>query len=360
MKRTALPVQQQGARRRRRDWRLALLGIALLAGAGGAEAGGRGPDAAREVLRVEGRLRTGIGSRLELERGGKWVPLYEEARRRGVAPDFLQLWLTRGWSDDWARHQQLVELARKGVVPVVVHYYYGDDISKERIEAQRKGWYESMWRMANLVRMPYPVLVILEPEWNNAPPKGETAVTDWPWFAKDLKAAAEMIRDVAPNALVGTCPGDFPGPPRLEAVLSEAADDLDFLAFQEMRAGTVPEAETDGYRDVAEAGVEFARYLHRAFGRPLLLGYLAFSSHGGWEDAQAKALRGLYERRRALQEAGVFGWIYFHLFDDPEHVGYFGPAERHFGLLRVDGSAKPAFEVFRDFFPQPGSEPASP
>ena len=43
----------------------------------------------------------------------------------------------------------------------------------------------------------------------------------------------------------------------------------------------------------------------------------------------------------------MFGLIYFQLRDDPAHLGYFGPAERHFGLLRADGTAKPALDVFR-------------
>ena len=322
-----------------------------------AEAAGQGSP--KSVLEPGERLRVGIGSQLNVRRDGSWRALYAEARKRGIRPDFVQLWLTRGWSEDWVRHQQLVQLVEQGVTPVVVHYFYGDSISKERIESQRDAWYESMWRMANLVRMDQPVLVILEPEWNIAAPEGETNVTDWPWFANDLRAAAEMIREVAPNALVGTCPGDFPGPPRLEPVLSQVADDLDFLAFQEMRAATAPNVGDVGYRDVGTASVEFARYLRRAFGRPLLLGYLAFSSHGGWETAQATALRDLYHRRPALLEAGVFGWIYFHLFDDPRHEGYFGPAERHFGLLRADGAPKPAFEVFRDFFPTPAATPAA-
>jgi len=346
---------------------LAALGLLLLttaaAAAGGAEGAGESRAAAdseaRKLLEPGERLRVGIGSRVSVERDGEWRSLHQEARRRGVQPDFVQLWLTRGWSADWVRHQSLVELAEQGVTPVVVHYFYGDFISKERIETQRDPWYASMWRMANLVRMDHPVLVILEPEWNIAAPPGETNVTEWPWFANDLRAAAEMIREVAPNALVGTCPGDFPGPPKLEPVLSPVADDLDFLAFQEMRGSTAPDASEPGYRDVAGASVQFARYLQRAFGRPLLLGYLAFSSHGGWETAQATALRDLYHRRQDLLDAGVFGWVYFHLFDDPDHEGYFGPAERSFGLLRADGEPKPAFEVFRGFFPAP-AQPGPP
>lgn len=319
-----------------------MLAVGLLALAAGVPA--RGDD-----LFSTGRLRTGLGDRASLRVDGRWVPVVERLERLELDLDLFQVWLPHGWDETWVTREQLREMARRGITPVVVHYFFGDDISKERIEAQREAWYTSLWRMARLVRMEHPVLVVLEPEWNIAPPEGETAVTDWPWFARDLRAAARMIRREAPNARVGTCPGDFPGVPHLEPVLGPVADELDFLAFQEMRADTDPDRERPGYREVGAAAVDYARYLKRAFGRPLLLGYVAVSSHGGWEDVQAQALRGLLERREALREAGVFGWVYFQLRDDPRHRGYFGPAERHFGLLTSDGRPKPALRVFRRF-----------
>jgi hypothetical protein len=295
------------------------------------------------------RLRLGVGDRISVlnEEAGEWVSLPQEALDKGVPLDLFEMWLPRGWDEDWVTRKRLEQLAAQGVTPVIVHYYFGDAISRERVEAQRDGWYSSMWRMANLIRMDAPVLVVLEPEFNVAPPEGETAITSWPWFARDLRAAAEMIREQAPNALVGTCPGDFPGTPNLEPLLGPVAPHLDFLAFQEMRASTDPEAGRTDYLEVGRAASDYARYLKRAFGRPLLLAYVAVSSHGSWEKRQADALRDLHRHRAALRAAGVFGLIYFQLRDDPAHLGYFGAAERHFGLLRADGTAKPALEVFR-------------
>jgi len=89
--------------------------------------------------------------------------------------------------------------ARTRVAPVVVHYFFGDDISQERVESQRDAWYSSLWKMAQQIKVVGPVLVILEPEFNIAPPPGETAITSWPWFAEDLRAAANMIRTEAPT-----------------------------------------------------------------------------------------------------------------------------------------------------------------
>lgn len=293
------------------------------------------------------RLRVGIGDRVTLRRGDQWRSSVQELDRLELDVDLLQLWLPRGWKPDWVSPSDLREIARRGITPVVVHYYFGDDISKERVEAQREGWYSSMWEMAQRIRMDSPVLVVLEPEFNHDPPPGETAITRWPGFAEDLRAAAKMIRREAPNALVGACPGDFAGPPRLEAVLGPAAEDLDFIAFQEMRASTHPERKPGDSMKIASSALSYARYLKRAFNRPILFGYLAVSSYDGWEGAQAAALRDVLAHREALREAGVFGLVYFQLYDDPEHKGYFGPAERHFGLLTAAGRPKPALEAFR-------------
>jgi len=273
------------------------------------------------VLEVGERIRLGIGDRLALARNGSKTPTDVVARDLGLRLDFVQIWLTRDWKEEWVPRAQLLELAGRGVTPVLVHYFFGDDLSRERFERARDAWYTSLWRLARLIRMDAPVLVILEPEWNQPAPAGETALPDWAEFADDLRAAAELIRRDAPNALVGTCPGDFPGPPDLERVLGPASRHLDFLAFQEMRAVTEPAHEKPGYLDVGRASLEYAGYLSRAFRKPVLIGYVAVSSGGGWEDEQARALESLAARRRQLLDAGVFGAIYFQLVDDPRRRG---------------------------------------
>lgn len=319
---------------------------------------GLGPATGAHALELKEprRLYIGVGDRLTtVLPDGKRVPTLDLARQYGLDPDMLQLWLTRDWKPDWLPSSQLRALARRGVTPVVVHYWFGDDISRERFEAAREEWYSSLWNMAQAIRGKGKVLVVLEPEFNQPAPPGETSVLDWPGFADDLRAAARMIREQAPNALVGVCPGDFPGPPRLEGALGPVAAELDFIAFQEMRAATDREVGRRGYLRVGEAALAYARYLQRAFGRPLLIAYVAVSSHGGWEGQQKEALRDLVQHRAALLEAGVFGALYFQLRDDPRHVGYFGDAETSFGLVRDDGSAKPALDVLRKL----GSVPAA-
>ncbi len=308
--------------------------------------------AAADPLFDTSRLRVGVGDRLALWDGSRARSLTAEAAARGLPLDYVQVWLTRGWRRSWLDPDELAAAARTGAVPVVVHYWFGGAISRERIEASRREWHASLRQMGRLLRGKHPVLVVLEPEFNVAPPPGETATLDWAGFAEELRAAAALVRREAPNARVGVCAGDFPGPPRLEGALGPVAADLDFLAFQEMRAATDPEVGREGYISVGRAARDYAGYLHRAFGKPVLLAYVAVSSRGrftagGWEREQAEALEDLARHANGLREAGVFGAVYLQLFDDPAHEGYFGAAERHFGLLRADGSPKPAFAVLR-------------
>ncbi len=107
---------------------------------------------------------------MSVRTGGRWIFEPETARAAGLKLDFFQVWLPRGWKEDWVKRKNVLKLAKQGITPIVVHYYFGDEISQERVEASREGWYSSMWRMANLIRMDAPVLVILEPEFNIAPP----------------------------------------------------------------------------------------------------------------------------------------------------------------------------------------------
>jgi hypothetical protein len=302
---------------------------------------------ADDLLRPKSRLRLGIGDRIAIARDGKKIPIDLVARDLGFRPELVQFWLTRHWKEEWAPREKLAALAARGVTPVAVHYFFGDDLSRERFEAARDPWYTSLWRLSQQIRIDAPVLVILEPEWNQPAPKGETSLQSWEGFADDLRAAAELIRREAPNALVGTCVGDFAGPPRLERVLGPASQHLDFLAFQEMRAVTDPAAGTPGYLDLGRAASEYSEYLWRAFRKPVLLAYIAVSSDGGWEDEQAAALESLAARRQELLAAGMFGAIYFQLVDDPDHWGYFGAAERRFGLFDNRARSKRAWKAFR-------------
>ncbi len=301
-----------------------------------------------------GPMRFGVGDRLTVLSGEEWVPMAGRLEQAGLEADYLELWLTRGWRDSWIPEERLRDLGDRGITPVFVHYFFGDEISRERILKDRKEWHQSLRRMARLARRAGAPLIVLEPEFNNEPPPGETATLDWPGFAGEIRAALRVIRAEAPKARIGICAGDFFPDLNLD-VLDGVAAELDFLAFQEMRGSTDPASRRSGYLRVGWDAVRYARYLRQRFRKPILLAYVAVSSHGGWEQHQAEALRDVMDARDALREQGVFGLIYFQLQDDPEHTGYFGDAERAFGLIDAEGRAKPAFYAFRALIAKRGA-----
>lgn len=303
-------------------------------------------------------MRFGVGDRLTLQKKGDWVGLAGEARRLGAPTDYLQLWLTRGWQRSWVPDEELQRLVDAGTTPVLVHYFFGDEMSRERLLEKREEWHASLRRLGQLARSVSPVMIVLEPEFNNDPPAGETHSVAWNGFAKELRRAIKIVRDEAPNAQIGICAGDFFPTFDLEKI-RPVANSVDFMAFQEMRAITDAERERSGYLRVGWDAVRYARYLRREFGKPILLAYAAISSHGGWEEEQAQAIRDIHDAKSALAEQGVFGVIYFQLFDDPDHVGYFGDAEASFGLVTHGGRPKPAFWAFKELAGKRGARAAA-
>lgn len=308
---------------------------------------------------AQGPMRVGIGDRLTVLRGGEWLPMAEQIEKVGFRPDYLEFWLTRGWRASWIPRSRLRDLEERGMTPVFVHYFFGDEISRERIQDEREEWHASLRRMARVARGAKSALVVLEPEFNIDPPQGEQATVDWSGFAEEIRVALRIIRGEAPHLKIGICAGDFYPDLNLD-VLDAVAEDLDFLAFQEMRAVTDAVHSRSGYLRVGWDAVRYARYLRRRFGKPILLAYVAVSSHGGWEERQAEALRDLVDAQDALREQGVFGVIYFQLQDDPEHIGFFGAAERRFGLIDAEGHPKPAFYAFRELMERREATRAAP
>ena len=295
---------------------------------------------------AEHRLMVGVGDRLfghPNESGMDWLAT---AREHSLPSDLHGIWLPRSWQADWLDTATLQRMSDSGTTPVVLHYFFDEGISKERIIAQREAWHRSLRRMAAAVRIDGSVLIVMAPEFNDDPPPGETRLTDWAGFADELVAAVEILRAGAPNASIGLCAGDFSPDRNLSRVIDPVAGLLYLLVFPVRRASPRLEGRLSDYLGVGGAALEYTRYLHDSFGLPVFLAYVAVSSYGGWEQNQSRAIEDLVTHRAALHGAGAFGVIYFQMRDDPEHTGYFGEAEKYFGLLAADGEAKPAVRAF--------------
>jgi len=290
----------------------------------------------------------GVGDRqrfyLENDRG-KASFLHRWARNNGAPVNAQAIWLTRNWDEGWASREDLERMVAEGVVPVLILYYFAGDISRSYVVEHRQDWYFYLMKVAALASIDAPVLVVLEPEFNDGTNAAGTVISNWPGFNEIVIDGIYLLRSMAPNLLVGICPGDF-GSEDLEPSIGEVVEYSDFIAFQEMRASTQPSETCDDYEDITDRSLRYADYLYQTFDKPVLLAYAAVSTYGGWEQIQADVVKHLFAARGKLRERGVFGILYFMLFDDPEHDGYFGAAETEFGLVRADGEPKPGWHAF--------------
>jgi hypothetical protein len=304
----------------------------------------------------------GVGS-YELCREGQALQPYtppcavERVAAAEVVPEMLpgvnslSMWITRHWQEDW---YDAVEIGRasmeSGLTPVFMFYWFADDISPAFVEANRAAYLSDLKRFTRfLSTIPGPKLVVLNPEFN------ENGIERYTPFNKLLLESMALVRE-AEGVQVGFCVGDFGDydltidPVNWQAFhpsIREAAEAADFIAFQEMRAltrNTREQVENTAYRALA-----FSTYLHETYRKPVFWAYLALSSYG--EDAE-QLQAGVYRDVVSLlpqfrRQGGLIGFNSFHLIDIPDHVGYFNEGERHFGLLRRDGTPKDAFTAFR-------------
>jgi len=298
------------------------------------------------------QLEIGIGDRYLSYQNGQRIIWYKQAERDGLRFRYFQMWLTKQWQDAWVGGQAALQrMADDGYTPVITYYYFGGSISKEAVEADLLDWYQDCQRLHRLLDIDREILVLIEPEFNVAAPRGSTSIYNWSGWNEAVRGAIARIRGASSRIKVGLCPGDF-GRFNLDKCMKDVAGDCDFLAFQELRGSSHPHSSSQKYRDVASSAIDFAGYLQSRFRRPLLMcvGISSYTDKDplGWSAEQCVAISGILSRLDALQQRGVFGLIYFEYFDDPQHdYSFFGEAERHFGLKNGQGAPKPAWELWR-------------
>ncbi len=292
----------------------------------------------------------GTGDRWEHLEGDRHVEWWKDALAAKVPLNAHAMWVTRDWELSWFGRAELQALHDAGLTPVLLFYYFGDDVSQETVTAQYERYRHWLQTALRHLATDLPVLVVLEPEFNNVPPNGDAHVKDWAPFAELMIRSAAEVRRFLPGARVGICPGDYRAYD-LWGVLGPISRHMDFLAFQELWASTRPSWLNEHYQDVTEFALLFTTYLRVVYERPVLLAYLGISSYSegsksDWEKVQAKVWGDLADDIDRFRANGLFGVLAFAWYDDPTHVGYFGPAETSWGLVERSGRRKPAFEEF--------------
>lgn len=260
------------------------------------------------------------------------------------------MWITKDWQENWYDVQTTQkEILDKGYTPVYIFYWFGDAISPAYVQKHEKEYFKALEKFGTYLRkLKGKKIVILNPEYNM------NATEKWEGMNQIFLKSFELLRKNN-NILIGPCVGDFgdydyinePREWRLfDPSLKKAMKSADFIAFQEMRGLT--RNSVRAIQNTPKRAYNFSKYLHKKYGKPTMLAYLAVSSYGiGGETLQANVYKQfvkLLPKMRKEADLDFFGT--FHYFDYPGHVGYFKQAEEFFGVLRKEGTKKPSFIYF--------------
>jgi hypothetical protein len=305
------------------------------------------------MVKVGRRATDGAIASREPMRFGVDMPSVGKAESEGLSLSYGAFWVgpwtqKDGWSET---DRQLAEARRSNVVPVVNWWYWGDDISPKAVESgiddryhhvhkDRASWTRMSEQLADRIARGMggrETIVVLETEFN------KNGMDHYAPFDKDL---ADQIRifHARPGIKVVLGLGNWGR--RSWGNFSEAIASSDLLGIQLLQSSVHDSAS---YAQAPETLVSAARYIHTQFHKPSLVVDLGLSSYGPhYEESQKNAIAELFERLPEMKAAGVEGIIWRAVADNPrfDTANYHGEAERHWGLLRADGSAKPAFAAF--------------
>jgi hypothetical protein len=280
----------------------------------------------------------------------KRKPLFEFLKKEAPNVNAVSVWITRNWQKNWYPAKTVNKFIKNGYTPVFIFYWFGDQISPEYVKTHKKEYFKSLKRFSDYLKeINGTKIVILNPEYNENGMDGSKNFDL-------LQARSILILKENNNTKVGICPGDFGDYSKIwdaynwnifAPSMRLSSKLADFIAFQEMRALTKNRAEE--ILDTPLRALAFASYLHQKYGKPTFLAYLAVSSY-----KNIKLQTNVYKEFSRLlpmfrHTAGLIGINIFNYIDVPGHTGYFGKAEKHFGIKFSNGKEKPAFKEFLKF-----------
>jgi hypothetical protein len=271
----------------------------------------------------------------------------------GVKPEIATVWvgawnLHEGWR---GTDEALRGLAAHNVTPAVHFYYWGDDLSPACFEQgchsllhgvhkDQAEWWDVAEQLVSHLHSTLegrPVLILLESEFNKI---------SYEPLDTALAEKAQWIKASYPEARIVLPFGNWhsPGWPEWD----EAAAASDFVGLQGLRAST--RDSNASYASLVEDSLRGVRRLHQLFDKPVIMHDIGASTYPEPQgiEAQAETVSELFERLDALGAAGVHAVIYRSWMDTPtmDPNNHFGPAERHWGLAWLGGTAKPAGETW--------------
>lgn len=277
------------------------------------------------------------------------------ARSIGMPVGFGSVW-AGAWNQEkysWdGVGQQLEKAQAQGVTPMIQWWYWGDDLNPTCVESGCRDKYYGVWKdkatwdrlsseLADIiVRTLGPnsgAIIVVETEFNKRTMQSNETFDAW------LEEKAHFFRARGMKVVVGFGNWGRANWKNYDRAIAAA----DLIGVQALLS-SVRDAAT--YLSGAEMLVSAARYNQQHFGKPSFVTDFAFSSYPetSYESYQDTVVREIFARLDELRDAGVQGMVWRMLADNPKFntANYHGTAERHWGLLRADGTAKPAFQPF--------------
>lgn len=276
------------------------------------------------------------------------------ARGKGMPLTFGSLW-AGAWNQKhgWGGIQDQLSAAKaNGVIPVIQWWYWGDDISpacvengcwdgRQGVQKDKATWYRMSNELADLVVRVMgpgsPAIIVVEGEFNRA------GIENYEPFDGYLADHARIFHDRKLTVVLEFGNWGQSLWPNFDRAIA-ASDLLGAMVLQ----SSIHEAST--YMSGADMLLSTARYYQTKFGKPCFVTDFAFSSYPetAYSALQDRVVRDIFNRMHEFRAAGVRGMVWRMLSDDPtfDTSNYHAIAERHWGLLRADGSEKPAFASF--------------
>ena len=281
-----------------------------------------------------------------------------KAKTNGLAMTYGSLWAGSwnqpekyGW--DGIRTQLLAAKAA-GVAPVIQWWYWGDDISPSCVEngctdryqgvfKTKATWYRMSNELADLIVSTLGsgsgAIVIVETEFN----KG--GIETYEPFDGYLTDHEKIFHDRGIAAVISFGNWDSQDWPTFD----RAAAGSDLMGTMILQSSV---RNSTTYLTGADMLIAQAQQLQQMFGKPIFVTDFAFSSYPepSYEYEQDTVVKDIFAKMPQLRAAGVRGMVWRMLVDDPtfDTNNYHGEAERHWGLMRADGSRKLAFTAFQN------------
>jgi len=311
---------------------------------------------------------------------------------------YVTYWLTKGWKESWFSVTKIQKGMDKGVVPVFMYWYFGDELGGGFPSDDKVNDYKiDNIKVSNFLhKLKGQKIVIMEPEFNknviiekienqhklasiisDAIDKIDSNSSDILYsLCMTDRGRRDINSEFTTNCGYDNCSlGDISEWKKPEIVYQDLLDKnkLDFISFQEMIAqfsrdpnkstdwGTIiPIKYTDnemGIEFLASRIVNFAKFLRNKYKKPVFMPFIGIGTatwndtnnnknieiseidYTGWESQANSVYIKLMAKKNELLGNNFFGFGIMSIFDDPQNdkggYKFFLHNEYHLGAIKT-------------------------